>query len=150
MLADLKVAYLEWRLQRLAQNGSGRVYDMGWYDAIQHEWPSLQWTAGAAIPTRAILKKWWDSRARLFSAVGPHNATSKLLSSVPQRKPKSSKSQDSHPPLLGLLDAVQMQISESRQPLEREPREVTAEVAGRPVARMLDCFMCLIVSCDPW
>ena len=83
----------------------------------QHEWPSLQWTAGAAIPTRAILKKWWDSRARLFSAVGPHNATSKLLSSVPQRKPKSSKSHDSHPPMLGLLDAVQMQISESRQPV---------------------------------
>ena len=52
--------------------------------------------------------------------------------------------------MLGLLDAVQMQISESRQPLERVPREVTAEVAGRPVARMLDCFMCFIVSCDPW
>ena len=148
MMADLKLAYLEWRLQRLSRKGT--IYDLGWYDALQHEWPSLQWAAGAAIPTKEVLCNWWEDRKRFFRAVGPHNEARKLLTSVPQRKPKSSKSQDSHPPLLGLLDAVQMQISESRQPLEREPREVTAEVAGRPVARMLDCFMCLIVSCDPW
>ena len=148
MLADLKLAYLEWRLQRLVQKGT--IYDIGLYDALQHEWPSLQWTAGASIPTKEILSNWCEGRKRVFSAVGPHNATRKLLASVPQRKPKSSKSHYSHPPMLRLLDSVQMQNSESKQPLEREPRKVTPEIAGGSVASMLDCFMCFIVSCDPW
>ena len=105
MLADLKRAYLEWRLQRSTQAAPGHVYDIGWYDALVREWSSLQWTGGAAMPKRSILKEWWASRAR---TLGPQtDDIGQLLLLVPRRK---RKTMEAHGPLVGLLDAVQTEI----------------------------------------
>ena len=112
MLADLKRAYLEWRLQRSTQAAPGHVYDNGWYDALVREWSSLQWTGGAAMPKRSILKEWWASRAR---TLGPQtDDIGQLLLLVPRRK---LKTMEAHGPLMGLLDAVQTEIGHGEPPV---------------------------------
>lgn len=126
MLADLRRLYLEWRLQRQALKPTGKIYDSGWYEALQLQWPSLQWTGDAVIPTKAILTHWWCNRAR---ALGSDVTIGKQLTSVPRRKPKSL---ECNPPMLGLLDAVQMEISEGKQ-LEGKQREIK----GKPLPACL-------------
>ena len=132
MLADLRWPYLEWRLQRQALKATEQIYDNGWYDALQLQWPSLEWTGGATIPTKAVLTHWWGNRARAF---GSDARIGKQLTAVQKRKPNSLLSQ---PATLAPLNTVQQEVSTGKQ------GEQSTEIAGKPyygkpISRMLDC-----------